>query len=157
MNDDKAAIESEITDIRTNAENPLYQRFQNGEPQANEHVQNLYRRLHGVAPVVQEERRIEGEVSAEEEWELRAEIEQERQKREGEIDPRAIRETVDNTRWRLSQEWGEKADENWQIVNEFTAKMNGADFQRLALGLDSELKAEWVKLLYKTATATRRR
>jgi hypothetical protein len=161
MNDDKAAIESEITDIRTNAENPLYQRFQNGEPQANEHVQNLYRRLRGVEPVAPPERRIQGELSAAEEQELKAEIERERLSREGEIDQKAVEETVANVRWSLQQVWGKATEKNLQLTNAYTVEKLGSidEINRLAVKLGvhrhPEAQALMARALHLLATARR--
>jgi hypothetical protein len=138
-------IQQEIDAIRNDSDHP----FNHGDEKAQAHVENLYKRLYGGEPVTPPEQRIEGQVSAEEEWELKAEIEQERLKREG-VDPRAIKETADNVRWRLSQKWAEKTEENLQVIDAFAQRTKGADVQRLALGLSSDLKAKWAELTYET-------
>jgi hypothetical protein len=139
-------IQQEIDAIRNDSDHP----FNHGDEKAQAHVENLYKRLYGGEPVAPPEPRIEGELSAEEEWELKAEAEQERLKREGELDQKAIKETVDNVRWQLSQKWGDKTDENFKAIDAFAQRTKGADVQRLALGLSSDLKAKWAELTYET-------
>ena len=75
--DDNDEIQREIDSIRNDTTHP----FNRGDPRAQVHMENLYKRLHGVEPAALPERRTEGELTREEEAELKEQIEQQRRER----------------------------------------------------------------------------
>jgi hypothetical protein len=85
MADDKAEIQKEIDSIRADPNHG----FNHGDPREQVRMENLYRRLHGTELATVPERRIEGELTADEMRELKERFEKQRSERGDKSDQKA--------------------------------------------------------------------